>query len=108
MKNDNDDDDDEVIFVSRKRMSPIEREAHKIRRDSFTFNEMVTLDLAEEKKEKALNEAQAAKEKAQDEAEDAELNKIRKLAEAINEFCKRDEQKMDNEMQQHSKKIKKN
>lgn len=104
MKNDNDDDDDEVIFVSRKRMSPIEREAHKIRRDSFTFNEMVTLDLAEEKKEKALNEAQAT----QDEAEDAQLNELRKMAEAINEFCKRDEQRMDNEMQQHSKKIKKN
>lgn len=97
--------DDEVIFVSRKRMSPIDREAHKIRRTSFEINEIVRSELAETAKEKAYNEEQAAKERAQDEADEAKLNEIRKAAEAIKKFCDREEQKMDNEMHDLQKKL---
>lgn len=103
-KDDNEGDDD-VVFVSSAKMSTFDRESHDIRVSISQIREIVKEEMEEKARDEAFNKAQEAKQIAQDAIEDARLKQIRDLSNAINEYCKKDDDRMDAFFQ--NKKIKK-
>ena len=93
-KDDNEGDDD-IVFVSSAKMSPLDRESHDIRVSISQIREIVKEEMEEKARDETFNKALEAKQIVQDAIEEARLKRIRDLSKAINEYCKKDEERMD-------------